>query len=126
MKGSTRQRYPSSLMGSTALLRQTYYDAKWYKDASKKGLSGGTNLSLEAFNKSQDLPQIFSAGSWKDILRATTIGDEFGVNYIVLGGGDSYQRANAISEILLGSNDTFKKRNKSFVQLFHFYIMIQL
>tara|TARA_B100000427_G_scaffold328542_1_gene341916 strand:- start:2295 stop:4736 length:2442 start_codon:yes stop_codon:yes gene_type:complete len=85
-------------MGSTALLRQTYYDAKWYKDASKKGLSGGTNLSLEAFNKSQDLPQIFSAGNWKDILRATTIGDEFGVNYIVLGGGDSYQRANAISE----------------------------
>ncbi len=97
-KGSSKQNYPSSLMGSTALLRQTYYDAKWYKDASKKGLSGGTNLSLEAFNKSQDLPQIFSAGNWKDILRATTIGDEFGVNYIVLGGGDSYQRANAISE----------------------------
>ena len=97
-KGSSKQNYPRSLMGTTALLRQTYYDAKWYKDASKKGLAGGTNLSLEAFNKSQELPQIFSAGNWKDILRATTIGDEFGISYIVLGGGDSYQRADAIAE----------------------------
>ena len=43
-------------------------------------------MSLEAFNSSQELPQIFSAGNWKDILRATTIGEEFGIDYIVLGG----------------------------------------
>src|ERR1035437_9439898 len=30
-KGSSTQDYPSSLMGSIALLRQTYYDAQWYK-----------------------------------------------------------------------------------------------
>ena len=59
---------------------------------------GGTNLSLEAFGEIQNLPQIFSAGSWKDILRATTVGEEFSVDYIVLGGGDSYQRADAIAE----------------------------
>ena len=95
-KGSSKQNYPSSLMGSIALLRQTYYDALWYSEASPLGLAGGTNLSLEAFNSNASLPQIFSAGSWKDILRATTVGDEFEVNYIVLGGGDSYQRAEAI------------------------------
>ena len=85
-------------MGSTALIRQTHYDALWYSKATKRGLAGGTNLSLEAFNSSQELPQIFSAGNWKDILRATTIGEEFGIDYIVLGGGNSYQRADAIAE----------------------------
>ena len=97
-KGSSKQNYPSSLMGATALLRQTYLDAKWYSEASKRNLAGGTNLSLEAFGEIQNLPQIFSAGSWKDILRATTVGEEFSVDYIVLGGGDSYQRAEAIAE----------------------------
>ncbi|MBM71202.1 MAG: amidohydrolase [Crocinitomicaceae bacterium] len=97
-KGSSKQNYPSSLMGSISLLRQTHFDARWYNDATKRGLSGGTNLSLEAFNNSQNLPQIFSAGNWKDILRADKIAKEFGLEYIVLGGGDSYQRAEAIAQ----------------------------
>ena len=96
-KGSSKQNYPSSLMGATALLRQTHLDAEWYYDASKRGLAGGTNLSLEAFNAAEELPQIFSAENWKDILRATTIGEEFRIDYIVTGGGDSYQRAEAIA-----------------------------
>ena len=29
-KGTSTQSYPSSLMGSIALLRQTYLDAEWY------------------------------------------------------------------------------------------------
>jgi imidazolonepropionase-like amidohydrolase len=97
-KGSSRQNYPSSLMGSTALLRQTYFDAHWYEAASKRELAGGTNLSLAAFNDNQQLPQFFSAGGWKDVLRADAIADEFSVNYTILGGGDSYQRAEAVAE----------------------------
>lgn len=31
-KGSSSQNYPSSLTGAIALLRQTYYDAQWYKN----------------------------------------------------------------------------------------------
>ena len=96
-KGSSGQSYPSSLMGATALLRQTYLDGIWYGEASPRGLAGGTNLSLEAFNEAQNLPQIFSGGNWKDILRATDLGAEFDVEYTVLGGGDSYQRADAIA-----------------------------
>lgn len=30
-KGSSAQSYPASLMGTIALLRQTYLDAQWYK-----------------------------------------------------------------------------------------------
>ena len=51
-KGSSRQSYPGSLMGATALLRQTHFDASWYASASAsasaQNLAGGTNLSLEA------------------------------------------------------------------------------
>jgi hypothetical protein len=35
-KGSSTQEYPSSLMGSIALLRQTFYDAKWYKEQKEQ------------------------------------------------------------------------------------------
>jgi len=88
-KGSSTQSYPSSLMGSIALLRQTYLDAKWYKN---KPATEGTNLSLEAWNNNQSLPQIFEADDkWND-LRADRIGDEFGVQYIIKGGGNEYQR----------------------------------
>ena len=95
-KGSSRQSYPGSLMGATALLRQTHLDASWYAEASPRGLSGGTNLSLEAFNSNAELPSIFSSGSWKDILRAEVIANEFNLDYLHLGGGDSYQRSEAI------------------------------
>ena len=98
-KGSSSQNYPSSLMGATALLRQTHLDARWYAQAAPRGAAGGTNLSLEAFVKTFDLPRIFSAGSWKDVLRADDVLGEFGVsNAIMLGSGDGYQRAEAIAE----------------------------
>ena len=50
------------------------------------------NLSLQAWNENQGLPQIFEANDkWND-LRADRIGDEFGVQYIIKGGGNEYQR----------------------------------
>lgn len=89
-KGSSVQEYPSSIMGYVALLRQTYYDAKWYKE---EGFKEQTNLSLEAFNSVQNLPQIFEANSNKlRVLLADQIGDEFGVQYVIKGNGDEYQR----------------------------------
>jgi hypothetical protein len=44
-KGSSTQSYPGSMMGSIALLRQTYLDAKWYKNRPEKE---GVNISLQA------------------------------------------------------------------------------
>ena len=41
-KGTSSQSYPSSMMGTIALLRQTYLDAQWYKN--NKSSKEGTNL----------------------------------------------------------------------------------
>jgi len=94
-KGSSTQSYPSSLMGSIALLRQTYLDAKWYQT---KPASEGTNLSLEAFNATQSLPQIFAADDKWSTLRANRIGAEFGVQYILRGGDNGYQRIEELAK----------------------------
>jgi imidazolonepropionase-like amidohydrolase len=92
-KGSSTQDYPGSLMGAIALLRQTYYDAQWY---AAGGYKKEYNISLDAWNKNQNLPQIFDAGDKQNELRADKIGDEFGVKYIIKGAGDEYQRMNEI------------------------------
>jgi len=95
IKGSSSQSYPSSMMGMIALLRQTYLDAQWYKSSPA---SEGMNLSLKSWNDNQSLPQIFEANDkWND-LRADKIGDEFGVQYIIKGGGNEYQRIKEMAE----------------------------
>jgi imidazolonepropionase-like amidohydrolase len=87
-------------MGSIALLRQTYLDAQWYKNLSTgqagKPANEGTNLSLEAWNNNQSLPQIFDAGDKWNVLRAKKIADEFNVQYILKCGGNEYQRMDEI------------------------------
>ncbi len=88
-KGSSTQDYPSSLMGVIALLRQQYLDAQWYKT---KPAAEGINLSLQAWNDNQPLVQIFDANDKWNAVRADKIGDEFGVQYIIKGGGNEYQR----------------------------------
>ncbi len=67
-KGTSQQSYPSSMMGSITLLRQTNYDAKWYKNNAAKE---GVNLSLIAWNNNQSLPQIFEANDKWNILEQT-------------------------------------------------------
>ncbi|THH37552.1 amidohydrolase family protein [Neolewinella litorea] len=98
-KGSSGQDYPNSRMGTIALLRQTYLDADWYGKKSREE----TNLSLEAWQNLQSLPQIFAVDSWQDALRADKVGDEFGKQYIIRGSGDEYQRL----EPLKASGATF-------------------
>lgn len=88
-KGSSTQDYPSSLMGSIALLRQTYLDAQWY--AANKSKTE-YNISLEAFNALQALPSIIEASTKLNTLRADKLGDEFKIRYIIKGAGDEYQR----------------------------------
>jgi imidazolonepropionase-like amidohydrolase len=92
-KGTSTQNYPSSLMGYIALIRQTYLDGKWYAEIGKKE---EINLSLEAWNQLQSLPQFFAVSNRLDLLRANEIAKEFGVNYIIKGGGDEYQRIETI------------------------------
>ena len=92
-KGTSTQSYPGSMMGSIALLRQTFLDGQWYKN---KPVEEGTNLSLQAWNNNLQLPLIFEANDkWND-LRADRIGDEFGMQFIVKAGQNEYQRMAAI------------------------------
>lgn len=92
-KGVSTQSYPNSLMGVMALLRQTYIDAAWYTTAEE-----GTNLSLEAWNEVQALPQIFAVGDWQEALRAQVLAKEFDKNYLIKGAGDEYQRLSEIKQ----------------------------
>ncbi|MBL7949233.1 MAG: amidohydrolase, partial [Bacteroidia bacterium] len=89
-KGISTQDYPSSLMGSIALLRQTWYDARWYKEGGNKK---EYNITLESFNRNLELPQWFEAGDKQNELRVARIGKEFGVNFLIKGSGDEYERA---------------------------------
>jgi len=90
-KGTSKQPYPSSLMGSIALIRQTYYDAQWYTKQNKE-----TNLSLQAFTQQLALPAIFDASNKFDVLRAGEIAKEFKAKYLIKTGGDDYQRLQEI------------------------------
>jgi len=81
------QSYPTSLMGSMALLRQMYYDADWYA----KGNIDTKDRSLEALNKNKNLVQIIEGGNKGNVLRADGIGDKLGIQYAIVGGGDEYE-----------------------------------
>lgn len=92
-KGSSTQSNPNSVMGAVAVLRQAFYDADWYK---KAGPSEQANLSLDALSRAANVPAFFEAGDKFGVLRADKIGDEFGRQFIIRGGGDEYQRIDEI------------------------------
>lgn len=127
-KGTSTQDYPSSLMGAIALLRQTYLDGDWYKkDKTKKEF----NISLQAFNDLQLLPQIFETSNKFNVLRADKIGDEFKVPYIIKGSGTEYQRLDDLKTsnckfivpinfpVAYDVEDAFDATNISFADLKH-------
>jgi imidazolonepropionase-like amidohydrolase len=90
-KGTAATNYPSSLMGTIALIRQTYLDAAWYKTQKTE-----YNISLNEFNRTQALPQIFEVSDMQSVLRADKIAKEFGKQYIIKSDGKEYQNIAAI------------------------------
>ena len=93
-KGTSTQSMPSSLMGSFALLRQTYLDASWFTAQEPRPFTDDT---LEAWTAYQSLPQIMEVNNWQQALKADKIGDEFDSQYILKVSGDSYKRAGLIA-----------------------------
>jgi len=85
---TSRQSYPSSKMGATALLRQLQHDLDWYE----KGNIATKDLSLEALSRNKGLPQFFEGDGLYDDLRIDTLGDQFGIDYVIVAGGDEYKR----------------------------------
>ncbi|MDB5003853.1 MAG: amidohydrolase family protein [Mucilaginibacter sp.] len=90
-KGTAATNYPSSLMGSIALIRQTYLDGQWYGSQKEE-----YNISLAEFNRTQSLPQIFEATDPLSVLRADKVAKEFGKKYIFKTDGDEYRRIDAM------------------------------
>ncbi|WP_026302689.1 amidohydrolase family protein [Psychroflexus tropicus] len=91
----SRQAYPSSIMGYTALLRQFYHDAKAYEN----GIIEEKDLAIEAYLSKKNLPQLFSVDDYLDAFRADKVGDQFGVQYTIIGSGDEYKRIDDLKEM---------------------------
>ncbi|MEC9209387.1 MAG: amidohydrolase family protein [Bacteroidota bacterium] len=90
-KGVSTQKNPTSLMGSIALIRQTFLDSEWYKSQKNQ-----KNLSYDAFVKQQELPQIFSLNDELDYNRIYKITDEFEVDFIIKGNGKEFLRIDEV------------------------------
>jgi imidazolonepropionase-like amidohydrolase len=93
-KGVSRQTYPSSQMGSIALLRQTFYDAQWH---SQYGTD--LNLSLNAISDQVNGNMFFVTTDRKEILRGQKIADEFDFTFSYIGSGDEYKNVNELKNI---------------------------
>jgi imidazolonepropionase-like amidohydrolase len=91
-KGSSPQQYPSSQMGAIALLRQTFLDLEWYQKSPRKT----QNLGLEALSQNKGLPILFETQQKYEWLRAARLAKEFGLQLLIKGKGDEYQRADEI------------------------------
>jgi imidazolonepropionase-like amidohydrolase len=90
-KGSSKQVYPSSLMGAIALLRQFYYDAIWYENNLENTTE--KNISYLAQVKNKNLPNFIDAGTdLHQLFRIKELEKEFNTKYLVKGTGKEYQR----------------------------------
>ncbi|MDA9161551.1 amidohydrolase family protein [Crocinitomicaceae bacterium] len=95
IKGDSKQSYPSSQMGSIALLRQSFYDFQYY---SKSDLNF-TDLSMEAWKSQMHLPKFFQTEDKLEILRASKIANEFNLNFIYLGSGNEYEAIDPLKTV---------------------------
>ncbi len=94
-KGSSKQLYPISLMGSSALLRQTWLDAKWYEATDEDFI----DLDLKAIIDNQSRLHIFDVGNWQQTLLANKLASEFNKNTIIKTAGDEYKHIDAIKKL---------------------------
>ncbi len=97
--------YPNSLMGAVALLRQTLADARWQRQARAiwsrqpnqprpEWLEGLDSLA-PIFDG--DMPLVFAARDTLDTLRILDFAADQGLEPIIVGHGQEYQRIDAIA-----------------------------
>lgn len=88
---TSRQSYPTSLMGSIALLRQFFNDVNWYKNQKNTN-----DISLDAQINNESLPLIFDANDKLNAIRVSKISKLFHLNAIIKGKGNEFERINEI------------------------------
>ncbi|MCH1931698.1 amidohydrolase family protein [Shewanella sp. A25] len=103
-KGSSEQDYPNSLMGSIALIRQTFADANWYNQNKNKPLNANSgpiefNVAFEKLSSLTDKKIVFETKNLNDLLRAANILKEFKQPAYLLGNGQEYARINELKAL---------------------------
>ncbi|WP_299787776.1 amidohydrolase family protein [uncultured Shewanella sp.] len=107
-KGSSPQDYPTSLMGSIALIRQTLADATWYKENKRKSFSKTDNNIVEFNNALDKLANIeneqviFDTDNLNDQLRAAQISSNHELKTTLLGNGKEYARIDELHSFSYG------------------------
>ncbi len=95
-KGTSKQDYPSSQMGSIALIRQAWYDAEWYTKA-QAAFAKNPSQTMPEFNRSvaaiaaaKGSSIVFDPDDDLSLLRADKIAREFVLKHVYLGSGYEY------------------------------------
>ncbi|QQX78990.1 amidohydrolase family protein [Shewanella sp. KX20019] len=95
-KGSSIQDYPQSLMGSIALIRQTFSDARWYNDNISKSSNTSNNIefniALERLAGLEEQSFIFQTKNLNNQIRAARLLNEQKVRGSLIGNGREYAR----------------------------------
>jgi hypothetical protein len=106
--GASGWKYPESTMGVTAVLRQTFYDTRWYDEAHEVYAAHPvgrerppTNLAFAALSTSlaERQPLIFVTRDILDLLRAGELESEFGLSFEFVGSGQEYQRLDELKTV---------------------------
>ncbi len=114
-KGSSMQEYPSSIMGSIALMRQTFLDAEWYDKArsawkrNKNQIMPEYNSTLEQIAGTSTNPMIFDSQNTQNLIRGQRLANEFNLHFINIGSNHEYAYLDelkklGIKEIILPLN----------------------
>lgn len=74
-------------MGAIALIRQFYYDTRWYEAGNAKHI----DLAIEAALNQKALPKVFEADDKFNTLRAVKVGKEMGLDFYVVASGQEYE-----------------------------------
>ena len=90
----SNQSYPTSIMGSMALIRQFFHDLEWYSEGQAKN----KDYAIEAAIKNTSMPKIWNSGSNLNFLRALKISKELEIPFAVVGSGLEYMDLKAIRQ----------------------------
>lgn len=95
-KGDSIQDYPQSLMGSMALIRQTFVDARWYNDNISKSSDTTNNIefniALERLANLEEQSFIFQTTNLNNQIRAARLLNEQNIKGSLVGNGYEYAR----------------------------------
>ncbi len=100
--------YPTSLMGSMALVRQALYDGKWRQNYGRAYGEHGDklerpveNAALDALGElvSESQLTLFHARDELDYGRIGKLADEFSLKFAILGNGYEYRRLSRLKEL---------------------------